>query len=326
MSAADDASASTPHLAAWTGTYPLRVLASEFLSDLDEYSVFRAARRAARKSRVFAMNKAYQQLLDLPAYRLHVSTLSKQDRLFFLSERHYLASGLTPRQRLEAALVHYGHDSEAFYEDYLRTVYHGGGIVLWSKVVAGVEYDIRLVPGRDVSVEGALSIVLNVDGTSVCVLSYSIVTTDVVLGSWLRGADEAPLADTIIYVTRKHLTRERGYQAQFNKAFDRSTPSHLCFGALTGIALAQGRNHVLGIDPERNPAVGIYTRAHAEFWTSLSGRKVSPYGYLVDLPIRLTPLKDLEPSKRKRAVVRRGHIEAVQQSAQAAISVHLRAR
>ncbi len=308
---------------------PARILVSEFISDCRKVSVARAGRRALRKSLILAMADGYHELFATPAYQQHVATATDNDRLFFLSERQYLATGLTARQRLAAAIVHYRHESQTFDDHYLERVYRGGGLVLWREDKAGVSYDIRLVPGKDVSQEGALSIIFQVDGACVCILSYSLVPTRMLLDGAPAETEDGPLSESILFLTRKHLSRDHSYQAHFNKAFDRTTPAHLCFGALTGLALAQGHRHVFGIDPGRHPAFSYtykeaFISAYTDFWTSMAGRKISPYGYLVDLPIRLTPLGDLEPAKRKRAMARRAHIDAAQRSAQDAVTAYLR--
>lgn len=303
------------------------IMASEFISDCDRVSLARAGRRGLRKSQILAMGNGYREISSLSTYQQYVATVAKRDRLFFLSERQYLASGFTARQRMEAALVHFRHESEAFDGEYVRHVY-SGGLTLWRSFCAGVDYVIRLVPGRDVFQEGALSVVLEVDGACVCILSYSFVPSRILLAG-ATEADSSDLDESIIFVTRKHLSRDHGYQAQFNKAFDRVTPSHLCFGALTGLALAQGYRHMFGISPERHPAYSYayrdaFVSAYTDFWASMAGRRISPYGYLVNLPIRLTPLSEIDASKRKRAMLRRAHIEAVQCSARDVIAGHLR--
>ena len=132
-------------------------------------------------------------------------------------------------------------------------------------------------------------------------------------------------------MTRKQLTGERDYQAAFNKAFDRSTPAHLCFGALVGLARAQEHHQVMGIDPERQPSFSEpkrsqFTTAYADFWTSLGGRKVSAFGYLVDVPTQMTPLESLDASRRKRAKARRAHMDAVERSAWETIRGYVLAR
>jgi uncharacterized protein VirK/YbjX len=65
--------------------------------------------------------------------------------------------------------------------------------------------------------------------------------------------------------------------------------------------------------------------SYAQFWKSLSGRSAGPYGYLIDLPMRMTPLDALDAKARKRAVARRMHIEAVEQCAMQAVSRFLSA-
>ena len=303
---------------------PAKAVLTEFPVDCKHHPLQRAVWRAVRKSRIYNMRDAYERLVAAPAYQHHLTANGCQDRMFFLSDKHYLVEGLTARERLDAALAHYGHESHAFDDDYVRQVYLLGGLPLWRKTVKGVDYDIRLLASDDVFHEGALSVELRIDRKRVCIMAYSVVPTGMVLpGHSIEGAD------TIIFLTRKHLTRDHAYQSHFNKAFDRTTPAHLCFGALTGIALAQGRRHAFGIDPMKHPAFGYsphaqFTAAYEDFWTSLSGRRASIYGYLLDLPVQLTPLDSLEPSRRKRAIVRRRHSDEVSRSAQDTIAAHLR--
>ena len=298
---------------------PTRAMLEELASDLQAHSLRWAFGHAARKTRVYGVAETFRGLAAMPAYQYHVATTGGS-RLFFLSDRHYLVKGLTTRQRLESAVAHYSNESKTFDDDYIRKVYRDGGLELWRTVVAGVTYVIRLFASNDVLHEGALSIEMRVDDGRVCMLCYSIVPTDVVLpGHPLEGTD------SVIFLTRKHLASDHGYQSQFNKAFDRTTPTHLCFGALTGIALSQGRHHVLGIEPTRHPAFqSHFIAAYADFWVSMFGRRVSAYGYLMNLPVQQTPLDQLDASRRKRAVLRRKHAEAVQESAEAVIAKMLR--
>jgi uncharacterized protein VirK/YbjX len=84
---------------------------------------------------------------------------------------------------------------------------------------------------------------------------------------------------------------------------------------------------VVGIAPEKQPAYAHGLRSnflatYEDFWNTLSARRISPYGFLIDLPVRMTPIESLEPSRRKRALARRAHIEDVRQSAEAAIAAH----
>ena len=268
-----------------------------------------------RKSRVLGHGLALQQLAASTAFQAHVETDADQDRLFFLSYRHYLAQGLTAQQRIHAALCHYQHEDTQFTQSYTDQVYQGGGMMLWEKSVNGVRYDVRLMPGNDVLYEGGLSVVLHVDGGRVCVMSFSVVPSGMVV-----PYPKADLPGRIIFVTRKQLAQEHDYQVEFNKAFDRCAPAHFCFAALSGVALAQGQQFAFGIAPEKHPSYipdmgAQFQRSYGDFWQSLLGQKLSPWGYLIDLPLRFKSLEELDPTRRKRALSRRAHISAVQEAA-----------
>ncbi|WP_431300262.1 DUF535 family protein [Tabrizicola sp. BL-A-41-H6] len=277
------------------------------------------------------MTTGYQKLSGMTSFQCHFAAIGESDPLFFLSSQHYLVRGLTPRERLAAALCHYGHEESAFHPGYIDQVYRNGGLRIWGCVVDGTAYDIRLMIGNDVAYEGGLSLVFHVNGGRVCVLSFSLVPTALVLPGLRVGHGDTPLKDTIHFVTRKQLAQDHAYQAAFNKAFDRTTPAHLCFGALTGLVLAQGHHHAVGIDTERHPSFAEpfraqFQTAYADFWASFSGRKNSEFGYLIDLPLQLTPLEHLDARRRKRAIARRDHMHTVQQHALTVIASQLRGK
>ena len=303
-------------------------LLSGFTPDCQRFSVPVAVLRAGRASRALALRKSCQALTTIPAFQGHLAAAPVHDPLFVLSHRHYLARGLTVRERVEAALAHYRHESEAFRPEYLEQVYARGGLVLWRDAVEGVTYDIRLMPGNDVLHEGGLSLVLHVDGGRVCVVSFSMVQTRLVLASEGAAQDPSCPDGTLPFVVRVHLAQDHSYQRAFHRAFARVTPTHLCFGALAGLALAQGCRRIFGIAPERQLAYSEQRRAqllrtYADGWTSLGGSQVSSMGFLMDLPYRLTPLHEMDASQRKRAKVRRAYMEAVQLSALTTIRAYL---
>jgi uncharacterized protein len=297
-------------------------LPAQFASDCATYSAAAAVVRVGRALRAWPMFDMRRRLEANAAYRRHIALVARDDPLFYLSHRHYLAKGLTPEQRTAAALCHYEHEVAAFDDGYFDAVYRQGALVLWRHDFEGHAFDVRLMPGNDVLYEGGLSIVLHCDGARVAVLSYSTVPS----ASFLPG----PAGPAhVLFVTRKQLGQNYAYQKAFNKAFDRSTPGHLCFGALAGLALAQQMDRVVAIvaatHPSCAPAIEAHMKAaYDEFWASLDAAAGSPFGHVIDLPMRLTPLEDLDAKARKRAVARREHIRAVQESAQQTIARHLR--
>lgn len=295
-------------------------LTSGFISDWHGMSPPVAVLRALRASRILGMRDVRRHLRQNPAYQMHVASVARDDAVFFLSHRHYLAKGLSPIERARTALHHYEHEMHAFDRSYFDSVYGGQGLVVWRREVEGGVFDIRVLPGNDVLYEGGVSIVAFFDGVRIAVLSYANVSPDVFLPGCVAPVGEAPDGANLLFVTRKQLTWDHAlYQKAFNKAFDRSTPAHFCFAALTGLALAQGHARVVAIAPDVHPsctpeAEGRFHAAYTEFWESLGGRRVQPYGYMIDLPMHMTPLDELDAKARKRAVARRRHIQAVQDS------------
>lgn len=299
----------------------MSVFASGLQADKGRYPLWTRMVRALRRARILGVKEKIGQMTASPSLLAHTAAEGEGDLLFCLSHRYYLAKGLSTEARISAAHCHYRHEDQTYRPAYYEQVYKNGGLVLWSFDSPNHRYDIVLQPGRDVAYEGGLSVALRVDGGCLCVLSFSLVPSRV-LGS-------APgLPETIHMVSRRHLTKDRSYQADYNRAFNRSTPAHMVFAALEGLILAQGRSQLLGIAPERHPSdradLNPWFRAgYSEFWTSLGGRSLGDAGYLIELPMRLSPLDDLDAAKRKRALQRRAHLDAVRQSARAQVSLLL---
>jgi uncharacterized protein len=307
----------------------LSYLATGFISDWNRISPQAAVLRVLRSLRVLRTREGARRLLDNVAYRRHVEAVEPGDPAFFLSHRHYLAKGLSPAQRARAAFHHYDHEVTAFDSAYIGAVYEGRGLVLWRREVDEGVFEIRLLPGNDVLFEGGVSVVAFFNDVRIAVLSYANVPTDILLPGYVAAEGEPPLEASTIFATRKQLTWDHAlYQKAFNKAFDRSTVGHFCFAALTGLALAQGRHRLMAIAPEAHPAFtpelgGVFRLAYADFWASLGGRPVSSVGWLIDLPMRLTPLDQLDAKARKRAMARRQHIDDVQNETFETVRRHL---
>jgi uncharacterized protein VirK/YbjX len=304
----------------------LKRLLSGFISDSKAYSLQVAALRVLRSARILGMPTVLRQLMSNPAYQRHVALVAKDDPLFFLSHKYYLAKGLTTRIRGKTVLQHYAHEIFTFDNTYLEAVYGSSGLVLWSAEKCGSTYDIRLMYGNDVLYEGGASLVAHADGKRIAVMSYSNIMTNDFLSDPMSSVHAR--GQKTIFIARKHLTSDRDYQRNFNEAFDRAMIGQFCFAALSAIALAQKYQFVIAISPNVHPACTPEIERHlkatySDFWESLSGTVVSSFGYVIDLPMQLTPLESLDPKSRKRAIARRAHIESVRQSAHAVISQRL---
>lgn len=300
----------------------------DFIADFKSLSMLVAVARVFRRSKLFLMPQLRKQLLKNAAYQSHIKRIDKNDSIFFLAHRYYLAKGLTSAQRSQATLCHYENEINAFTESYYQSVYQQLGLVLWTATVEDIVFDIRLMPGNDVLYEGACSIVFHINGARVCVVNYSLVPLDIFIPDRSQLKINQNFGESILFVSRKQSTGDHSYQKDFNKFFDRTTPAHLCFGALSAIALTQGHTTFIGIAPEVHPSINddvakFFDVAYTQFWDSLYGKKVSPYGYLMDLPMAMTPLEELDPKARKRAIARRQHINNVYTQAYDVMQKHL---
>ena len=306
----------------------LTSISSGFFADFKSMSIQVACLRVFRRAKFLFMPKLYKQLLRNAAYQSHIEKVDENDSIFFLAHRYYLAKGLTGAQRSQIALHHYEHEMNSFDQDYYENVYRGQGLMLWSTKVDDIVFDIRLMPGNDVLYEGACSIVFHINGERICVVSYTLVPLELFLPTHSTLKNAQSFGKSIFFVSRKQSTGDHAYQKDFNRVFDRTTPVHLCFGAFTAIAIAQGHSSFIGISPEIHPSIRaglekFFDVAYSQFWDSLDGKKISPYGYLMELPMSMTSLDVLDAKARKRAIARRQHIDNVYVQASTIIQKNL---
>lgn len=293
----------------------IKLVAFVFLHDIKSMSFHIAFIRVLRSLKLIFYPMQLQRVLESKAYQQHVNNLNENDPFFFFSHRAYLAKGLSTTKRIKATANHYGYEAENFKGHYLREL-KDNGLYLWKANFEGVSFDLKLMHGNDVLYEGASSIVLYQNNERICVISFSIVqATDLLIAS-VRENFAISNNDNLLFITRKQPTSDYAYQNFFNKAFDRTTPAHLCMGALVGYAKTLGFQHAIGISAASHPSLTPENRhtleaAYDDFWVSLNGKKLSPHGYLFNLPLKLSSLDNLDAKARKRAITRRGHAEQV---------------
>ena len=304
------------------------LLFTGFCVDRKTMSLSVAALRLMRGSRFLFHKSTWSQLLSNPAYLNHIAKVAKSDGLFCLSHRHYLATGFTPAQRVALAQHHYSHEVSGFDANYFTQVYQQDGLVLWRCEAEETQFDIRLMPGNDVLYEGACSIVFHVDNVRICVVSYATTQASLLLSVNNMHDNQTAHNQSLLFVTRKQSTADHEYQKVFNKVFDRTTAAHMCIGALTGVAMAQGHQQMIGISSAVHPSLTeeykqFFDRAYDEFWQSIHAKPCGEYGFLFDLPLRMTPLDTLDAKARKRAISRRQHIQTVCDAAFHVVQRHL---
>lgn len=300
----------------------LRALLGAARSDLGQVSLLSLVSRAARRLQVLRLGGDVAQLLNLPVYRAHLKALGIADPLFFLAQRHYLTRDMSLNERAVATAFHYLTTADLFSAPGIEAIYHGEGLVLWQVDHKGHHYDIRLMSGLDVAHEGAASVTFTTDELRICVMSLSLVPARLICPA-------ASQNEVAIFVTRKQLTRERGYQRAFFEAFDRTTPAHMVMAAIEGMVQARGLSRLYGLRAECHPSYCADISAHlaaaySEFWESLGGTICSSRAYALEVPMQLSAVDDMRPDRRERALARRGHAESIRQAARQVMAANLR--
>lgn len=287
-------------------------------NDLGQVGAASLVGRAMRRLGAVWMDRQVDRLLGTPIYQAHLSAVGQSDPLFFLAHRHYLARGWSRHDRAAAATCHYLAGSGLLEPWALDAVYFGDGLELWSAQHGAHRYVIRLTFGLDVAQEGGASLSLWADNVRVCVLSFSLVPH--------RLVDDGPDTGAIAaLITRKQLTRDRGYQRDFFDAFDRSAPAHLVLAALEGLAQSLGGERLYGLRAHAHPVytpelAPHLTEAYCTFWQSLGGTPVSDYAYALEIPMQLRPVEDMAADRRARALARRAHADAIREAARQTMS------
>jgi len=305
------------------GGGPARAWARAFGHDLRTHPPAVVLLRGLRRARLLLDPGRVRALLASPSLAAHAAAEGGGDPLFCLSSRHYLARDLAPRARIAAAACHYPELDRRFDAAWLRAVNGAGeGLVLWRHPVGAHDHDIVLRRGRDVADEGALSLIFRVDRGIHCVLSFTRVP-----GRLLQAPGGPPLPGAVWFISRKHLTMRRDYQADFHRAFHRVGPAQMALAAFSGMACALGDEAAVCIGAARQPSnaperAGQFATAYDGFWRACGARPLGA-NFLLPLPLPRRPAESLPGPKRKRARLRQAARQEVEDAAFAVTRQHL---
>jgi uncharacterized protein VirK/YbjX len=287
----------------------------------------------ARSLRVLLFRRAHLQLLALDIHRRYVIR-AHDDVFHHLSHRHYLARGLSLRQRVRCVLAHYGFEEAMFDAAYKRAIYRDGGLTLWRHESAddsaddsadeGWRFEIRLEMAPRLSAEGDLTIAMRAigGGGESCLHRLSF--------SWVDGGFAGIDAPIVPFIARN---QGRGADAAaafaaFGQAFPNNAPGFFCFAALQGIAQALGLRQVAAVKAARQSAwtpadARHFANAYDGFWETLGGVPMAQLAYRIALPFHLKPLTEMPSRHRKRAALRRAHWRDIGESARVALAQRL---
>ena len=272
----------------------------------------------ARSLRVLLFRRDHQQLLALDIHRRYVA-LAHDDVFHHLSHRHYLAQGMSLRERVRCVLAHYRFEEETFDAAYKRAVYQDGGLPLWQHEANGWRFEIRLEMAARLCAEGDLTIAASANGICLHRLSFS----------WVEGAFVGLETPVLPFIARNQGHRADSIDAfeAFGHAFPHNSPSFFCFAALQGIAQALGMREAVAVKAAWQSAwtqadARHFANAYDGFWEALGGVPMAGRCWRIALPLALKPLSEMPSKHRKRAALRREHWQAVGEAARRALARH----
>jgi uncharacterized protein VirK/YbjX len=273
-----------------------------------------------RSVRVLLFYRDHRALCQLDVYRNYVAARAGDDLFHHLNHRHYLAKGLTARQRVHSALTHYRFEETTFNAAYKQAVYLAGGLTLWQHTAGASHFLIRLEMAPRAQAEGDLTIALVADGKCLHRLAFT----------WVEGATVGVPAPMVPYLAcnQGRWADSGDAFAAFERAFPNNSPSFFCFSAVQGVAQAVGMGQVVAVrcdahvayDPEQ---VKQFANAYDGFWKILGGVEMLGPSYLIALPFYLKPLAHMPSKHRKRAALRREQWRAIGDSARSTVQRHL---
>jgi uncharacterized protein VirK/YbjX len=293
------------------------MLGLAFLTALDFKAVALPVVQLTRSMRILAYPSDMKQFLalrlsdDLLPRRLH------RDPYFFINHKHYLSKFFRPRERIHNAVFHYKHEKDNFDEAFRACVYGSNGLVLWHEEAGGNRFHICIVATDDNRVEGDVSVILWVNGNSVCRMSYSIVD----------AASFGIPCGPILFITRNQVSQGPELDV-FREAFPQNSPPYFCFAAISGIASANGFKSVAAIKSEAQLAyqakyeVG-FRNSYCKFWLQFGAKEIDHQAYLIEVPPVLPPISSIKSKHRGRANNRRRHWAKIMYSAQHTVYAHL---
>jgi len=272
----------------------VRSLWESFLETRRSSNLYKAFLRASAASRILLFPSQMKQLQELDFVKKYSC---EGDRFFFLTHKFYLSKKFTLAQRIQAAIDHYAYEERnrgALYHD---LVYRSPGLVLWRQIADGRQYTLRLSASNDYRHEGDLSVLLFVDDTNVCRMSFSYVNTAV----FGRGCDIA------MFITR-HQTERNDALGRFRTTFKQNSPQYFCLAALCGIAMVNGMRSLYAIKHDAQIAyedryADGFKNSYSNFWLKFGAEESDHQSYRLVIPLPLAPMSEL--THRARAFARR---------------------
>lgn len=275
---------------------------------------------AVRSSRAMLFPRHHSHLLRLDTYRRFIAAESAAELFHHLGGRHYLSKRLDCHQRTRFSLSHARIDSQYFDMAFKEALHRGTGLQLWHAHIDGVDFSARLYRASRRVPEGDMCVSLMVNDLRLHSMSFSWIDPSL-------SGEPAPITPFLCR-SQGRWRKDTEPLERFERAFPQNSPSYFCYAALQGIARAVGASRVIAIrsvdqfchTPE--DAARMHT-SYDEFWGKLGGRDEHWLGYRIPVPFHSRPLNEVPSKHRKRAMLRRAHWQAIEDSSFERLRPHL---
>lgn len=213
---------------------------------------------------------------------------------------NYLVRGIGTKERKLGFLHHYERLKQALPEEMLRSILRDR-VSIFEVSEGGRQYRVTAHLSRPWDKEGELSLTLDMDGTDLYVLSFSIVP-----GKILKLA-----ATEVLLVTRIQGTRgEFKSIQQTTKSLHDVAPASLLMSALQGFGEALDAQEIVGISAVRQSAYNelykeIFFRSYDEFFIDIGLMKTDDDLYRSPIPIPEKPMQDVKRGHKLRTKEKR---------------------
>jgi uncharacterized protein VirK/YbjX len=287
---------------------------NEELAECDSvFTPLRAFLRLLAAARIMFFTEVILKYKRLGVLEKLFNPVQKWDPLYFAVHKFHLCRSFIFRERLQCAMYHHEYEERNFKREYFGQIYSSDGIQLWKQVVGNVHFSLTLTATDDNRHEGELSVILYAGNIRLCRMSFCYLDANIF---GLRSH-----STMLISRNQTDVTAARNL---FNQSFKQSAPQFFCLFAVCGIAMSNGFTNVLAIRHDSQIAYDKkyesgFRNSYTELWERFGGVDVDGRTYLLDVPLKLSPLPQVNPTHRRRARCRRRNWDEIAQSAFSAL-------
>lgn len=213
--------------------------------------------------------------------------------------KYYLGNCFSISQRVAAAINHHQSIDRHFRPHFLRTARQGGHGV-WSTTVQDTRFDITLRYPYHYNHDGDLSLSFDVNGTNVCIVTFSIVP------GALAGLSETHV---LLVAGIQGIAGRIGLIRQATELCNNVSPAHMLLFAAQTLGQQMGIKTMVGLGQGRaDSAPDTAQQASFDydaFWMHLVGLEQRSDFYPIALPLTDKPIESIPAKHRGRARKRR---------------------